>query len=107
MYLFELLFIFSCAPVIWFWLDSMKAREAARFRAANLCRSHNLQFLDDTVHLQSIKIRKNNHGQFKLCRRYGYEFNNHDERRYTGSITLLGQLVAETHMDAYRMDDYS
>ncbi len=102
MHLGELLFIFLSIPLIWFWLDSMRLKEYARRRAASLCRSNNVQFLDDTVHLTSLKPVFNPRGM-QLQYRYGFEFANDESYRYSGYILIRGKRVVETHMDAYRI----
>ena len=106
MYLTELFLIFMAAPVIWFWLDSMKIKELARYRAAHLCASNNVQFLDDTVHLATIRFARSRNGSYRLQRRYAFEFTNNDEQRYSAYVVLFDRQLVETYMDPYRIDDY-
>lgn len=103
MHLGELLFIFIGMAMFWFWLDSMKLKEYARQRAAKLCRSANVQFLDDTVHLISLRPVINRHG-IQMQHRYGFEFTNDSDYRYSGFIQIRGRQIVETYMDAYRID---
>ena len=39
----------------WFWLDSLKARDAAIVAARKACESEGLQFLDETVAIGGLK----------------------------------------------------
>jgi len=105
MYFTELLIIMCLTLVIWFWLDSMKINETARIVGAKLCRKNNVQFLDDTVHLTSMRFSKNKYGQIKLHRRYKFEFTNSEFHRYSGELVLAGHSLQSTHMDAYRLNE--
>jgi len=91
------------ALLIWFWLESMKVNEVARFVGAKKCRENNVQFLDDTVHLSSIRFGKNSYGQIKLQRKYKFEFTNSELHRYSGELTLAGKQLVAFHMQAYRI----
>jgi len=101
----ELLIIMFLILAIWFWLDSMKINETARIIGAKLCRKNNVQFLDDTVHLSSMSFEKNKFGQFKLHRKYKFEFTNSEFHRYSGQLILTGHRLQSSNMDAYRIND--
>jgi len=105
MYLTELIIIMCLTILIWFWLDSMKINETARIIGAKICSKNNVQFLDQTVHLSSIKLAKNKHGQFKFIRKYKFEFTNSEYHRYGGELTLAGRVLQNSHMDVYRLND--
>ena len=105
MYLTELIIIMCLTLLIWFWLDSMKINETARIIGAKICRKNNVQFLDETVHLSSMKLTKNKYGQFKLFRKYKFEFTNSEYHRYGGELTLAGRILQSSHMDVYRLND--
>ena len=105
MYLTDLLIIMGLSLLIWFWLESMKVNETARVIGARICRKNNVQFLDETVHLASIKFGKNSYGQLKLLRKYKFEFTNSEFHRYNGELTLAGRQLQNSHMDVYRLND--
>lgn len=107
MYFGELLIIMGLSVFIWFWLDSMKINETARRIGAKLCTKNNVQFLDETVHLSSIKPGKNTLGQYKLLRTYKFEFTNSEFHRYSGELTLAGHALQNSHMDVYRVSEVS
>jgi len=106
MYLTELVIIMCLTLVIWFWLDSMKINETARHIGGKLCQKNNVQFLDDTVHLASMKIAKNKFGQLKLFRKYQFEFTNSEFHRYNGEVILAGHHLQSSYMDVYRLNDH-
>lgn len=66
MYYSELFIIMGLALFIWFWLESMRVNEIARFLGARLCKENNVQFLDETVHLSSIRLGKTVTGSLSL-----------------------------------------
>ena len=105
MHLSELLIIMFLALLVWFWLESIKINEIARAVGARMCRDNNVQFLDDTVHLSTMRVGKNDFGQFKLLRKYKFEFTNSEFHRYGGELTLAGKQVLSTHMDVYRINE--
>jgi len=105
MYLSELFIIICMTILIGFWFDSMKVNETARIIGAKICRKNNVQFLDETVHLSSIKLAKNKHGQLKIIRKYKFEFTNSEFHRYAGELTLAGRVLQSSHMDVYRLND--
>jgi len=107
MYFTELFIIMILAVLVWFWLESMKVNELARKIGARICRENNVQFLDDTVHLASISPGKNSYGQIKALRKYKFEFTNSEYHRYQGEIVLAGKQLIKSHMDAYRIDEFS
>ncbi|MCW8936175.1 MAG: DUF3301 domain-containing protein [Gammaproteobacteria bacterium] len=101
----DLLIIMTLSLLIWFWLDSMKINETARKIGAKLCQKNNVQFLDETVHMASMRFGKNHHGQIKLLRKYKFEFTNSEYHRYSGNLTLAGHSLQDSHMDVYRLSD--
>ena len=89
--------------VVWYWFDAMKAKEIARHRAGEACKSSNLVFLDETVAISKLWPRRNHLGQMSLYREYQFEFTSDGEFRYQGKITMLGKRVLSVDMDVFRM----
>jgi hypothetical protein len=77
----------------WFWLDSLKARDAAILAARKACESEGLQFLDETVAIGGLKPARNDDGQLLLRRVYNFEYSDTGDNRRQGSVVLLGQRV--------------
>lgn len=101
MQLTELFLIFGLVIIGWFWVDSGKVAERARRVGFQLCNKNNMQFLDDTVHLSSIYIARNEYRQFKITRKYRFEFTNNEYRRYKGALVFSGTSLISSYMDAY------
>lgn len=101
----EFLLILSIILLIAFWFDSGKSYEIAFAYAKRICQKNQLSFLDDSVSLQKVRIKKDPRGNFRLFRRYGFEFSSDGSQRYKGSINMIGHKLIDFHMDAYRMMD--
>lgn len=98
MELTEIVVIAAIAAAIWFWLDSLKAREAGVRAARQTCAEEGLQFLDDTVVGRSLRPARNDAGHFCLRRVYVFEFSDTGDNRCSGSVTLLGGDVEFLHI---------
>lgn len=84
---------------LWFWRDSLGAREQARAASAHACRQSNLQLLDDTVALERLWMRRDRDGRLKLERLYLFEFTDTGQRRQVGSVLLVGWRVEVLHLE--------
>jgi hypothetical protein len=80
------------------WLDAMRARELARATAARACERAQVQFLDDTVALHRLRLRRDTAGQMRVERRYHFEFTDSHEHRYRGALTLHGRQVLDVSL---------
>ena len=79
--------------IAWFWLDSLKVREAAVGAARAACAAEGLLLLDDTVAISSLKPARDSEGRLRLQRAYEFEFSDTGNNRLKGSVVLLGQEV--------------
>ncbi len=77
----------------WFWLDSLRARDAAVAAARRACESEGLQLLDDTVSVAGIKPERDDAGALRLRRFYNFEYSDTGDNRRRGSVVMLGQRV--------------
>lgn len=92
------------AGLAWFWHDSMRARERAVRLGRDTCQRQNLQFLDDTVALDSISVVRRAGGSLVLRRTYRFEFSDTGNNRLKGAITLAGirlELITLEPFSAY------
>lgn len=82
----------------WFWVDSMRAREAAVEAGRRACAAEQVQLLDWTVALKSIRISRDADGRLRLRRIYEFEFSDNGDNRLTGGMTLLGDRLLAVHL---------
>ncbi|MEJ2529638.1 MAG: DUF3301 domain-containing protein [Desulfosarcinaceae bacterium] len=82
------------ALVIWFWLDSARARELATAICAKACELRGVQFLDQTVALNRIGIGRTQNGM-RLRRTFRFDFSDEGTTRHSGHIVMLGTAMQE------------
>ncbi|MFN3785750.1 MAG: DUF3301 domain-containing protein [Thiothrix sp.] len=84
----------------WFWVDSMHARERAIAAALRACKEIDVQLLDQTVTLDSIKPARNHYGQLVWRRVYGFEFSVRGVERRQGRAILRGRVLEQVQLDS-------
>ena len=80
--------------VIWFWLDSARAREIAIGVCEVTCKQRGLQFLDQTVALGKLGVRWTNRG-IRIRRLFRFDFSEEGMGRRIGHVTLVGIQLEE------------
>ena len=60
--------------MVWYWQDSLRSREFTLKRCRRLCEEHNVQFLDQSVHVAKVRLAKTAQHNFFLRRFYAFEF---------------------------------
>jgi hypothetical protein len=75
-----------------FIATNAKARDIARARCKREAIQRNFIFLDDSIALKSMKIKKIK-GRLGFLRSYAFEYNEADFQRYKGKIELLSYQV--------------
>ena len=94
-----LIILVGAGILIWFWVDSLHARERALRVCAAACRQTNAQLLDQTVSLVRVGVGRNSGHRVLLRRRYRFEFSTDGVNRWQGRVTLLGSIVESVQMD--------
>jgi hypothetical protein len=92
--------------VLWFWQDSLAARESANAAAMEACRRLGLQFLDGTVAFARVALVREA-GRLKIRRTYVFDYTATSIERRQGFVLLTGRRVesvgyapGETQADA-------
>jgi uncharacterized protein DUF3301 len=95
----EIIFLLLLGLAIWFWQDTLRARETAVYRARRYCQNMHFQFLDETVSLSSLKPGRNISGHFAFHRYYHFEFSLDGHNRFSGTAYLIGH-----HLESIQLD---
>jgi len=98
----ELLGFIVLISVVWYWLTSMNAKETASQTGARICQDHDVYFLDESVVLNKLRLRRNSAGHVVFYREYMFEFTSDGAHRYHGKVSMLGKQVIATEMEVYR-----
>jgi hypothetical protein len=89
------------AAAVFFWLDSLKARERAVKAGRSACERYSLQFLDDTVAFVRLRLARNEEGELRLARTYTFEFSDTGNNRRHGAIVMLGGDLQDLRLEPY------
>lgn len=95
----EIIFLVLLGIVIWFWQDTLRARETAVSRARRYCQDINYQFLDETVSLESMKTGRNFSGNIAFHRYYHFEFSPDGANRFNGRAFMIGDQLQSIQLD--------
>jgi hypothetical protein len=85
----NLLAILALLLLGWFWLDCLRARELATGICRAVCEKSNVQFLDQTVALSRMGVRRTDVG-LRLRRVYRFDYSEEGVGRRCGYLVLLG-----------------
>ena len=89
------------ALAMFFWVDSLRARERAVHAGRAACKRYDLQFLDDTVSFARLRLARDEQGQVRIARTYTFEFSDTGNNRRRGAIDMLGARVQDLRLDPY------
>ena len=81
------------AAMAWYWMDAVRCKEIARAAGLRACQQAEAQFLDDTVELTRLRLRRDARGRVVLYREYRFEFTRNRDYRLRGEIAMLGRGV--------------
>ncbi len=93
----------AIALLTWYGLSGLRAKERARAAGLHACRQAQVDFLDDTVQQQRLRLQRSPDGRLQFCRRYRFEFSSDGSRRYAGRIELCGRVVTGVEMEPFRI----
>lgn len=96
---FDILWILLIGFALWFWSDSLRARERAIRVARRACREADVQLLDETVALARMRPARNDEGRMTLARLYRFEFSVVGDERRTGYVSMRGVRVDHAQLD--------
>jgi hypothetical protein len=91
------------AAGIFFWLDSLRARERALSAGRAACERYELQFLDDTVSVSRVRLGRDDEGQLRIARTYTFEFSDTGNNRRHGAIVMLGGELQDLQLEPFRI----
>ena len=76
-----------------FWWDSLQKREIALQAARRTCEQAGVQFLDESVALKKMALRRDADMRARLYREFGFEYSSVGDDRQAGRVYLLGNRV--------------
>ena len=100
----EIAVVAALAAAGWFLWSSLRAREAGNAAIRPACRAEGYLFLDDTVALDRIRLRRNDDGRVTIERVYRFDYSDTGDNRRRGYVTLLGARVIELSLGVVATD---
>ena len=77
------------AIVVWFWQDSLRARDVANDAAMRACADLQLQFLDGTAAFSRLRLVRDL-GRLSLQRTYVFDYTAQTMERLQGFVVMTG-----------------
>ena len=88
---------------IFFWVDSLRARERALAAGRNACERYGVQLLDATVQFARLRVARDDEGRVRLRRTYTFEFSDTGDNRRHGAIVMLGGELQDLQLEPYKL----
>jgi hypothetical protein len=85
--------------VIGLWLAAMRSRDLALHAARGICRSQDVQLLDETVGLSGLRLRRGQDGRLQWVLRYAFEVSRDGHDRHAGLLWMAGGRVVAMRGD--------
>lgn len=96
--------IILCVLIGWFVIENMRSREIATGIGKRACQRYDVQFLDGTVALTSMGLRRDARHNVSLRRTYEFEFSDSGNNRSKAYITMLGSQLEVLQMEVSDAD---
>ncbi len=96
----EWLLLASLAALAWFWWDSLQKRELAVRAARAVCERSGVQFLDDSVALSRMRLKRDSNHRARLYREFSFDYSSVGDDRQAGRVYLLGEVVLSADLIA-------
>jgi Protein of unknown function (DUF3301) len=88
---------------LYFWVDSLRARERALAAGRSACERYGVQLLDETVQFAKLRLARDEEGRLRLRRSYTFEFSDTGNNRRHGAIVMLGGDLQDMQLEPYKL----
>jgi len=88
---------------LYFWIDSLRARERALAAGRSACQRYGVQLLDETVQFVKLRLARDDEGRLRLRRSYTFEFSDTGDNRRHGAIEMLGGELLDMQLEPQRL----
>lgn len=88
---------------LFFWVDSLRARERALAAGRSACERYGVQLLDETVQFAKLRLARDDQGRLRLRRSYTFEFSDTGNNRRHGAIVMLGGDLQDMQLEPYNL----
>lgn len=95
--------IIALGLIALYWRTALIVKERAERAARTRCDHLQLQFLDESIALQSVWFQRNSEGRLRLRRTYHFEFTATGADRTIGRVKSLGKDIVAVEVGAHRI----
>ena len=103
MTLWEIIILLVFIAAIWFWLDSIHAKDIASRAGKKGCADEGVSFLDETVEITHLSVKRDSRGILHFYREYRFEFSSDGSQRYRGDMSLFGKRPGRVTLEPHRV----
>ncbi len=89
------------AVLVWFWFDSVAKREIAIRIGQQLAARCQLQFLDESVACERLRLGRDSNGHLQIERTYYFDVSNRGVERMACQLQLRGKHLIAWHIPPY------
>lgn len=87
----DILFAFLVIAIaVWYWQDSLRSRELILKYCRRICEQHDVQFLDQSVHVARFRLGRADSQKLCIRRFYAFEFSVGGADRHNGVAVVAG-----------------
>jgi hypothetical protein len=90
-----LVLLAALGGLLWFWQNSLRARELALRAARAMCRAQQLQLLDATVSAHRLQLQRGEEGRLQLRRTFQFSYSEDGDSRHTGFVIVAGNRIEQ------------
>lgn len=91
----ELFLLVLLGLAVWFWKNTLRARELALTASREVCTRQQFQLLDATVSMQRLQFRRAVSGRIQLQRTFQFTYSDNGDSRHTGFVIVAGNHVEQ------------
>lgn len=95
--------LFALGLIALYWRDALIVKERAERAARTRCEHLQLQFLDESIALQSVWFERNSEGRLRFCRTYHFEFTATGADRVIARVKAVGKDIVAVEVGAHRI----
>ncbi|MET3999508.1 DUF3301 domain-containing protein [Marinobacterium sp. MBR-109] len=99
----DLFWLALTATLCMAWWQNLKIREHATRQVRAYCQQQDVQLLDESIALKSMKPRRSLHGRLELERCYQFSFTSTGDERYNGQVRLSGRRILGFELQPHRI----
>lgn len=84
--------------MVWHWWDGLQKRELALQAAQRACAQAGVQFLDASVALRRLSLRRDEAQRARFYREFAFEYSTVGDDRQPGRVYMLGARVTSVSL---------